>query len=811
MGSPVSSTQALRKQALPGALVTAFLLCLVFPHLSMAQVRANIWHADTAWYDAQLSEYQPFDIPVRVSVRNDGAEAVRDVRLLVFSQEALMFKDKQLTTTRDAATLLGPGDSVVVLLEMQQNIRRSAGRLRYVPQVYWILEWKEDTAATVHASEGHGTAMNIGGCPFVLMYKDIVTELTLPDTLLLDTGDVFSGHHVLEVPCRLYSTVGRPLRLKDVILEVEGETIFRKRVQVERVLPTGSLDSLPVLDTLHLLFRVSIPLSLVSTDLLFRIEPGIYLDSACAYQVLIDAGRRYPVQVRHPSKRGIAFTATVTDIGSRGPEMHLRIGSWCGTAPLALGSRSFDIIDSGEPVDILRSNMQEYNTTDTPLRIVFAVDLTGSMGAGSALAAAKELVLQASRTMVPGQDSLILYTLTDHARHHPGASESHAALVDVLDSLRVTDGAEVFNALDEAMEMEIRTPHEGEVLMYFVTDGWQPYAYDSLRPILQKGEREGFHVHTVAPGLDFNTEVMHEVYLPRDIDYDMIRWRTSKHRYSWGFLSYPISCARGVDREFTFTVHDWCGTDTVLTGAYQLPDLQNPPTGLRLSVDDVQVTSGQSFAVTYSYAIPKTFTWRRTEFVLEYDTLLLRLDSIGMTGLWPGGFWKLEVEPGRVHFEYSMDNVTGSGTMAPFHFTAITVADTVRTFIRCTPWARYDQCIPGFPSEVRVTALPHGTAVEPVPQVHGFEILDLFPQPATDILTLQYRSDISVTQTACIMDLLGRLIWQGELPRMMPGVQEFNITLPSSLTSGMYMLLIRPSVPREREGTMAARRFVLHR
>lgn len=799
---------ALEGRSTSGTRLLLWLLCIAFPAVTQAQVAAHIWHADTAWYDEQLAEYSPFDIPVRVFVRNVGTDTARDVRVQFFSPEALMFEDKLLTRAVDVIATLPPGDSVDVFLDMKQNIR-SGGRLYQPPQLYWIIEWKDGISNQVRIGEGHGIAMKLGDCEHGILLDDIVTELTLPDTLVLDPGDDSGNHVFLEVPCKVYSNIGRPLLMKDVTLDVDGEVMFREPIGVQRLLPSGSLDSLMVRDTLLLHFRITIPTSLVSTDLIFHPQPGIYLDQGCGYVAAFDGGRRIPVHVVHLPKRRISFTQEIADIGMRGPEMHIRIGSWCGERPVEINGKSITITESGEPMDILRYNLQEYSVDNASLRFVFAIDLSPSMEQDGALHLAKELVRHASLLADPRRDSIVLYTLTNHARHHPSATDGHASLLSVLDSLQVMSGTEVFPAFDEVVEQEIRIPHEGKVLMYLITDGWQSRDYSSLNTYLRKAQNHGMQASSISPVRDYNRNVVSQYYLPMDIKHDVVRWRTSKHGYSWGFLSYPISCANGVERQFELAISDWCGTDTMLTGQYSLPDLNGKPRELRLQAEEIRVISGQSFALSFSYAIPKTFTWNRTEFVLAYDTLLLRLDSVGTTHIPPGGFSRLDIEPGAVHFEYTLDYRNGSGTIAPFYFTTFASLDSVRTSIRCTPWARYAKCIPGYPAEIPVTAVPISTGIDASVAVREFEIVDLYPQPASGHLTLTYRCGIAAAYSVGIMDLLGRVVWRGEMQVADTGSGEFAIPLRSTLPSGTYILQIWTPTQVPTTVRPLARRFLL--
>lgn len=788
-----------------GMLAALVLLCAALPRMACAQVSAHVWDADTAWYDEQQSRYMPFDIPVHVSVRNDGPVDARDVRLMLFSPEALMFEDKLMTRTVDVSSLMTPGDSVDVLLEMKQNIRRN-GKLRFLPQLYWVIEWKTGSSDSTMQAEGHGDCMHLRDCPSGAIIDDVVTELILPDTLLLDPDVDTTGHVVLDVPCRLYSSIGRPLLLKDVTLDVQGEAMFREAVAVERMQPSGTLDSLMLRDTLMLNFRVTIPTSIVSTNLMFHIQPNVYLETGCLYHAIGDGGRRIPVHVTHPPKRSIALSYEVADIGSRGPEMQMRIGSWCGGVPREISSRNLEIIDSGDPVDDVHYNPQKYSVDDVPLRMVFAVDLSASMSSDEALTRTKTLIMRAAAVAIPGQDSLILYTLSDHAQPHVLAGGDSVALRNMLDSLLVPGGTDVRDALGEAISQEIRFPHDGEVLMYVVTDGWHP---NDFAGAMDSASGHDIRIERISPVLNYNTEAMSRYYLPMAIQYDMIYWRTKQHRYSWGYLKYPISCAYEVEREFTLAVHDWCGMDTLISGEYRLPDLEKAPRELRLQADDIQIVSGQSFALTFAYTIPKAFTWSMTEFMLEYDTSVLRLDSIASTGLLPGGFFELQAEKGMVHFEYRMDWTNGTGTIAPFYFTTSAAMDTVRTSIRCYPWARYNKCIPGFPAEIAVTALPLSTGVEVPAPASGFEILALFPQPADDRLVLRYRSGAAGTRSIRVLDLLGRLRWQGEMPRVRTGVHECSIRLPTFLATGTYLLQIWSYSENGNAVRLASRRFQL--
>ena len=782
-----------------------FLLCAALPRVTCAQVGAHIWDADTAWYDEQQSRYMPFDIPVHISVRNDGRAAARDVRLTLFSQEALMFEDKLMTRTVDVSSLMSPGDSVDVLLEMKQNIRRN-GKLRFLPQLYWVIEWNTESSDSTMQAEGHGVCMHLRDCPSGAIIDDVVTELILPDTLLLDPATDPTGHVVLDVPCRLYSSIGRTLLLKDLTLDVQGESMFREAVAVERMQPPGSLDSLMLRDTLMLNFRVTIPTTIVSTDLMFHIQPYVYLETGCPYHTIGDGGRRIPVHVTHPPERFIALSYEVADVGTRGPELHMRIGSWCGGVPREISSRNLEIIDSGDPVDDVHYNPQEYIVNDSQLRMVFAVDLTASMAMDGGLQRTKSLIMRAAAVAIPGQDSLVLYTLSDHAQPHVLSAGDSAALRDMLDSLLVPGGADVRDALGEAISQEIRFPHDGEVLMYVVTDGWHP---NDIASAMDSARGHDIRIERISPVLSYNTKVMSRYYLPMNVHYDMIYWRTKQHRYSWGHLRYPISCAYDVERNFTLSVHDWCGMDTLISGEYRLPDLEKAPRELRLQADDIQIVSGQSFALAFAYTIPKAFTWSMTEFVLEYDTSVLRLDSIASTGLLPGGFFELQAEKGMVHFEYRMDWMNGAGMIAPFYFTTVAAMDTVRTSIRCNPWARYNKCIPGFPAEIAVTALPLSTGVEVPAPASGFEILGLFPQPATDRVQLRYRSGAAGTRSIRVLDLLGRLRWQGEMSRVRIGVHECSIRLPSFLATGTYLLQIWSSSDSGGAVRLASRQFQL--
>jgi hypothetical protein len=72
----------------------------------------------------------------------------------------------------------------------------------------------------------------------------------------------------------------------------------------------------------------------------------------------------------------------------------------------------------------------------------------------------------------------------------------------------------------------------------------------------------------------------------------------------------------------------------------------------------------------------------------------------------------------------------------------------------------------------------------------GPRILSLFPNPARNELAIGFSSDQEVPTSIELFDISGRRVFEKRLAASGPGEREFSMTLPPTLTTGVYWLAL---------------------
>ncbi|MCB2205833.1 T9SS type A sorting domain-containing protein [bacterium] len=789
------------------------LLCAV-PSSLEAQVVAQVWESDTSWYDEATGTYDPFDISADVSVLNTGADTAYDVRVEIYCPEGLMLDDKLMTRTIDLEDPIAPGDSVVLPLDLKQNIRHS-GKL-YVPQqLFWLIKWKESAGSAVNTREGHGVVMDLGGCSGERIPNDLRVEAQFPDTLRLNEVSDSTGELLLEIPIRIYSASGSARLLKDFLLDTDGLFAFGARVFYEFTDPMGGFDGIRIGagDTLLVNCRMWIPVSTLSDFLLFHFETIVYNEDDCTDFLAYAMTETSAVPVIRARLAELAVRFRLDRQKPAGPSMNVNLETWCGSQSVTLLKNAIELHDNGVPMEFAYSG-QEFNDEVRAIRLAFALDLSHSMADGAALELTKDLIRQAGGMLDAGRDTLVVYELTDHLEGMREFTGIMSGLADYLDTLTARGGQQIEVGLKEAVLAETRNPHSGSSLMYYLSDGWHQSAQQAQDSASLIASRHSIRLSQAMPTtsalLVRSESYQYPSYLSSSYLLDrIVSERLADQRYRDAGIHYNIHCWSGPEHELSLRLTDGCGKDTTISHTFTVPEERTTP--LRVLGEKLQVHAGQPVSVSFRYELAVGESWANSECLLTWDTLVLQLDSIHYAGGSYGDLLNPLEKKGSLFFGIHTNRVPGSGPIGTFHFTALATEDTLETPVTCHVWGRYGNCIVTEAGQAELTVMPVVSSVTSQSLADGFQLLSAYPQPARDQLHLTYQSDVATAVRASIVDILGREVWHGILPASQGRERVHTIALSSKLPSGMYLLRITADGVKGQAGasTVSVTRFQL--
>lgn len=85
------------------------------------------------------------------------------------------------------------------------------------------------------------------------------------------------------------------------------------------------------------------------------------------------------------------------------------------------------------------------------------------------------------------------------------------------------------------------------------------------------------------------------------------------------------------------------------------------------------------------------------------------------------------------------------------------------------------------PEALKVSKLP--TRIDE----SGAPLVEAWPNPFTDVLNFRFADKVQDEQQFYFMDVLGRVVWEGTLPKM-DNKGEVSLNIPESIASGVYFV-----------------------
>ncbi|MBE0644187.1 MAG: VWA domain-containing protein [Bacteroidetes bacterium] len=776
-----------------------------------AQVSVHVWKADTSWYYPQIGGFLPDRITPVISIVNEGSDTAYQVSVLCEAQAYLRFIDGSISPPAIHVPRLAPGDSTRYPLDMRVQADRYQTGIPWPQRLFWQLDWEQGAARVRGSDEGHAVAMILGNCPG----GDGRTErkgleLVLPDTLVLDPGPDGFERRELEVYCLVYSREGLPLTVEDVELKNDW---YDERIvipDIRRLTPRDSILGRVIApgDTLRVRFQVFVPYMEWRHFVGFQASMTWRHRQECG-NYIFRIERSQNLRLQHLPARAATGEMWITLMHPGGVDVALRTSAWCGETPIDIDSVMVTLTDNGEAIPAEYFKPSRYHRERRPLRALFALDVTRTVGEAG-LAAYRTAIRTWSRIMEAGQDSLAIYTLAGDVQALLPWSTDTTRIDEALARLSLRDGHRVTGAAHALLDLDPRAGSETTGVLLFFTDGWYPGEALGADSLMRRALREGWIYHRFTTGNELNLDrFIHWTGLGDDPGdalemrrrYIEHSWRYDPFRYSWFYYTMP--CRLGVERDLALTLHGICGRDTTMQFHYTVPDDSVGENGMRFLLRDATVTAGGTLEMPVRYENSWAETYYTTEFLLRYDSTRLRFDSLVTRTVRP---WHLvSATPGVISVVSEFWSRSSMDDFAFACFTVLPVSDTTSTVVELEAWERYGACSVLPSRDATVTILPITTAVTTETGPEAFRLLSVFPQPATDRITLELQSDATASCDYRLVDPVGREWLRGRIPAGGQGKWYHTISLPSDIPDGFYLLELRQGVTR-RTATVPLRR-----
>ncbi|MBR9975040.1 MAG: hypothetical protein KFF77_05630 [Bacteroidetes bacterium] len=776
-----------------------------------AQVTVHVWKADTSWYYQQIDGFLPDRIAPVLSIVNRGSDTAYQLSLHCDIQSHLRFGNGSVSYPAILVPRLLPGDSLRQPLDLSVQADRYRTSIPWPQRLFWQLDWEQGAARVQGSDEGHAIAMILGNCPG----GDGRTErkgleLILPDTLVLDPGPDGFERRELEVYCLVYSREGLPLTAEDVELANDWYEERIVRPEIRRLTPRDSIRGRVIApgDTLRVRFQVFVPYMEWRHYVGFQASLTWRHRQECG-NTIYRIERSQAMHLRHLPARAATGEMWITHMHPGGVDVALRTSAWCGETPMDIDYMMVTLTDNGESITPEYFKPSRYRRERRPLRALFALDVTRSVGEAG-LAAYRTAIRTWSRIMEAGRDSLAIYTLAGDVLPLLSWSSDTTRIDEALARLSLRDGHSVTGAAHALLDLDPREGSETTGLLLFFTDGWYPGDALDADSLMRRALREGWIYHRFATDTDVNLDRLSHWTGRGEASGDALEmrrryiehsWHYDPFRYSWFYYTMP--CRLGVERDLALTLHGICGRDTTMLFHYTVPDDSVGENGMRFLLRDATVTAGGRLELPVRYENVRPQIYYITEFLLRYDSTRLRFDSLVTRTVRP--WHDVTATPGVISvvsqfwFESSKDD------FAFACFTVLPVSDTTSTVIELEAWERYGACSVLPSRDATVMILPMTTGVTANTGPEAFRLLSVFPQPATDRITLELQSETNAPCDYRLVDPVGREWLRGRISAGGQGRWYHTISLSSDIPDGFYLLELRQGTTR-RTATVPLRR-----
>lgn len=764
-----------------------------------AQVTVHVWKADTSWYYPQIGGFLPDRIIPAISIVNEGSDTAYQVALTCEAQSYLRFADGSVSSSAIVAAHLAPGDSLRHPLAMQIRLDRYQYSIPWPQQLFWQLDWEQGSAREKRSNEGHAIVMLSGNCPGGDGRDELKgLELVLPDTVVLYPGADGHQRRDLELHCLVYSREGLPLVVENVTLANDWYDERIANPEISRLTPRDSILGRVVApgDTLRVRFQVTVPYMEWRHFVGFQVALTWRHRQECG-NIIYRTERTQAMRLRHVPTRTTTGEMWVTLMHPGGVMIGLKMSAWCGETPVDIDSTMVSLTDNGEVITPEYFVPSRYYRERRPLRALFALDVTRSVGEAG-LAAYRKAIRTWSRIMVTGQDSLAIFTLADDVQPLLQWSTDTARIDQALAQLSLRDGHGVTGAVHDLLDLDPQSGSETTGVLLFFTDGWFPDEALDVDSLMRRALREGWIYHRFASDTDINLDrLLHWTGLV-EASGDVLEmrrrylehsWRYDPFQFSW--FHYTMPCRLGVERDLALTLRGICGADTTMLFHYSVPDDTVGENWMRFLLRDATVMGGGTLELPVRYENTWAQTYYTTEFMLRYDTTRLRFDSLVTRTVRDRPWHRVSYLPGAISVVSEFWSDLGKDDFAHACFSVLPVSDTTHTSIGLEAWSTRGACSVLPSRDATVTIVPGITNAAPAAAPEEFRLLSLYPQPATDRITLDLQLHTGEDCVFRISDLLGRERLRGSFPAGWKGRRIHSIPLPEDIEDGHFILELR--------------------
>ncbi|MDX9760402.1 MAG: vWA domain-containing protein, partial [Bacteroidota bacterium] len=637
-------------------------------------------------------------------------------------------------------------------------------------------------------------------------------DIIVPDTLILDPGPDGLQRRELELHCLVYSKEGLPLVVDNVTLDSDWPEEPIARTEIHRLTPEDSIHGRVIApgDTLRVRFQVFVPYVEWRHFVGFQASMTWRHRQECG-SIIYRIERSQAMRLRHLPGHMATGEMWITRMQPGGVRIGLKTSAWCGENPVSIDSAMVTVTDNGEAITPEYFKPSRYQRERRPLRALFALDVTRSIGEAG-LAAYRTAIRTWSRIMETGRDSLAIYTLAGDVRALLPWSTDTTLIDQALTELMLRDGHRVTGAAHALLDLDPRVGSETTSVLLFFTDGWYPGEALDADSLMRRALREGWIYHRFATDTDVNLDRLsywtgrgevtgdaHEMHR-RYVEHS---WRYDPFRFSW--FHYTMPCRLGVERDLALTLHGICGRDTTMQFHYTVPDDSVGENGMRFLLRDATVTAGGRLELPVRYENALTRVYYSTEFLLRYDSTRLRFDSL-VTRTVTGQPWhRVTASPGVISVVSEFWSNSGKDDFAYACFSVLPESDTVSTVVELEAWETYGACSVLPSRDATVSILPMITGITAGTGPEEFRLLSVFPQPAANRITIELHSEAAALCDYRLVDAVGREWLRGRLPAGRQGRQYHTISLPSDIPDGFYLLELRQGESR-RTTTVSLRR-----
>ena len=223
-------------------------------------------------------------------------------------------------------------------------------------------------------------------------------------------------------------------------------------------------------------------------------------------------------------------------------------------------------------------------------------------------------------------------------------------------------------------------------------------------------------------------------------------------------IRYRRDCADSTMREVTLEVIDVCGGNASDSHSYRAPLDSSTFHFLQLGLGDVEIVGGQEVVVPLDLSLPTVGDdFPQSEFTLQFDPQCLQFKSISVPAISPlhGVPISYNPVPGGIRVVIPEGRAApAAGVLMYATFQSVDAPDTLQCDVTMTDLNFNRGCKLPVIDPGRVTVLPRVTSTTAARP--GGISLQVYPEPATDWLTVQLSNAQGQGVVVQLFDALGR-------------------------------------------------------